>query len=105
VSHLLDLTQAQRAHLAIAEADTRRLTRLISTAHTIGLRVDQWLTAAALAAGIADQVQQIADRAPDAHGREPWATSARLIRDTAARFELWADLAHRQQQVAGSDAA
>jgi hypothetical protein len=105
VSHLIDLTEAQRVHLAVAEADTGRLTRLIRTARTTGLRVDQWLTAAALATGIADQVQQIADHSPDKYGREPWATSARLIRDTAARFELWAELTHSEQHPAGSDAA
>jgi len=93
VSHLHELTDDQRAHLAVAEADTARLTRLIRTARTGGLPAHQWLTAVTLAAGIADRAQHIADLAPVAAARQPWATSARLIRDTAARFELWAHLA------------
>ena len=104
MSHPFTLTQPQRAHLAVAEADTERLTPLLRRANTTSLTTFEWLTAAALATSIADQLEQVADLAVDEPGRQPWTTSARLVRDTAARFELWADLAHSQELVVSRDA-
>ncbi|MFC0431094.1 hypothetical protein [Kutzneria buriramensis] len=94
MSHPLVLTDQQRAHLAVAEADTARLVELVRDARTAGLTGLQWQTASSLASGIADQAQRIADLAAgDRIAGRVWATCARLLRDTAARFELWADLA------------
>ncbi|KAA2245891.1 hypothetical protein F0L68_41130 [Solihabitans fulvus] len=99
MSHLLVLTDQQRVHLAVAEADTARLVELLRDARTQGLTGLQWQVASSLACGVADQAQRIADLAADGAGRV-WGTCARLLRDTAARFELWADLAE-----VGSDAS
>ena len=93
MSHLLVLTDQQRAHLAVAEADSARLVELVRDARTTGLTGLQWQTASSLASGIADQMQRTADLAVDEVAGSVWATCARLARDTAARFELWADLA------------
>jgi hypothetical protein len=98
VSHLLVLTDQQRTHLAIAEADTARLAELARDARTTGLTGLQWQTASSLASGIADQAQRIADLAADEFAGRVWVACARQLRDTAARFELWADLA----EVAGA---
>lgn len=105
MSHPFALTQPQRTHLGVAEADTERLTPLLRRANTSSLTTFEWLTAAALATSIADQMEQVADLAVDEPGRHLWTTSARLVRDTAARFELWADLAHSQELAGSSDAA
>ena len=99
MSHLPELNEDQRIFLGAADADAARLSTLLAPARTTGLTGHQWLTAAALAAGIADQVAWLAEAADTTAGREPWATSARLIRDTATRFELWAELAETTDEL------
>jgi hypothetical protein len=102
VSHPLDLSDEQRAHLSIAEADTARLNLVLRDLRAGGLTGHQWQVAACLASAVADQVQQIADLGGRA-GRT-WVTTARLLRESAARFELRADLADVAAEVS-SDAA
>lgn len=107
MSHLLVLTDPQRAHLAIAEADAARLAGLVREARTAGLTGLRWQAASSLASAIADQLQRIADLAVNEAAGRVWATCARLLRESAARFELWADLADVAAEATGmgSDAA
>ncbi len=94
------LTPAQRQHLAIATAEGAVLARVIYASRNgatfTGL---QWLSAASTAAAIAAQYEQIAVLAPTQASRDLWTKGARTLRDTVARFELWAELAE-----VGSDA-
>lgn len=106
MSHSLVLSNEQRAHLSLAEADTARLTELLRDVQPGGLSGHQWQVAACLAAAAADQVRQVAEHA-EAGAGGTWATTARLLRESAARFELWADLADVEADITGvsSDAA
>jgi len=101
LSHSLTLSDEQRAHLSVAEVDTARLNMLLRDVHFAGgLSGHQWQVAACLASAAADQVQRVAELAgPDA-GRT-WATTARLLRESAARFELASDLADVTAELAG----
>lgn len=101
MSHSLALSDEQRAHLSIAESDTARLNQLLRNVSTAGgLSGHQWQVAACLASAAADQVQQVAELAAPGAGRT-WATTARLLRESAARFELWSGLADVAAELAG----
>lgn len=100
MSHHHPLTPIQRQHLAIATAEGAVLVRAIHDSRngaTFGAL--QWLSAASTAAAIAVQYEQIAVLATTQADRDLWTKGARTLRDTVARFELWAELAE-----AGSDA-
>ena len=99
MSHSLDLSDEQRAHLEIAAADTVRLVRLVRGARA-GLSGHEWQVAACLASAVADQVQRVAALTEGAAGRS-WATMARLLRESAARFELWSGLADAAADAPG----
>lgn len=92
MSHLLALSDEQRAHLQIAETDTARLNQLLREDRKAGLSGHQWQIAACLASAAADQVQRVAELSGASVGRT-WATMARLLRESAARFELASALA------------
>lgn len=100
MSHSLALSDEQRAHLSIAEADTARLNQLLRTVPAAGLSGHQCQLAACLLSAVADQVQQVAELAEPAAGRT-WATTARLLRESAARYELWSGLADVAAELAG----
>jgi hypothetical protein len=93
VSHSLDLTDQQRAHLVLAELEFGRLTPLLSAARIAGLSGHQWQIASCLASAVADQAQRIAQLATSGPAGAVWAAIARRLRDAAARFEVEADLA------------
>ena len=97
MSHQLAVSDAQRVHLAVAEADAAKLTRALRSRRTRPFTTAQWLATASLAAAVADQLDQGADLAARENDRWVWSTSARLVRDTGARFELWASLADSEQ--------
>lgn len=106
MSHSLDLSDEQRAHLVVAEADTARLNQLLCH-QAAGLTGHEWQIAACLASAAAEQVQVVADLAGGGDGGM-WAITARLLRESAARFEVWADLADVSADATGgvnSDAA
>lgn len=93
MSHSSELTDQQRAHLALAECEFARLTPLLSTARIAGLSGHQWQIASCLASAVADQAQRIAQLATAGPAGAVWAAIAERLRDAAARFEVAADLA------------
>ncbi|MFI5614697.1 hypothetical protein [Amycolatopsis sp. NPDC051903] len=99
MSHSLALSDEQRAHLSIAEADTARLNQLLRTVDAVVVTGHEWQVAAGLASAAAVHVQRVAALAEPGAGRT-WATTARLLRDSAARFELWSGLADVAAELA-----
>lgn len=93
MSHSPDLTDQQRAHLALAEHEFARLTPLLATARIAGLSGHQWQIASCLASAVADQAQRIAQLATSDQAGAVWTAIAERLRDAAARFEVAADLA------------
>lgn len=102
MSHPFALSDEQRAHLSIAEADTVRLIRLLRNQES-GLTGYEWQLAADLASSAAGQMQKVAQLADPVAGRM-WSTSARLLRQSAARFELWSGLADAAAEVSADGA-
>lgn len=94
------LSSAQRRHLIIANVDAAKLTRTLWLIRdNVALAGVQWLAGAAAATAVADQLDQIAALATTPADCELWARSARLVHDTAARFELCAELADTEHEV------
>jgi hypothetical protein len=104
VSHLLNLTDQQRVHLALAEHEFARLTPLLAQAQVADLPGHQWQIASSLASAVADQAQRIADLAAAPAGRATWATIACRLQDAAARYELAADLADITAELVAASA-
>ena len=98
MSHSFALSDEQRAHLSIAEADTARMIRLLRNQES-GLTGYEWQLVAGLASSAAVQVQKVAQLAEPGASRT-WATSARLLHEAAARFELWSCLADIEAEPA-----
>lgn len=94
MSHSTLFNDAQQRHLALAEADVRALHRQLRPYRAgLGLSHLDWLTAAALATSVADQLDQVVALADHPSTVTSWAQAARRVRDTAARHELAAALA------------
>lgn len=96
------LNDAQRAHLAMAEHDSAALGQLIAATHGTIAPVPalRWLAGAAIAAGLAEQLTVVAELADTDTGARLWRFAAARVRDTAARFELWAELAEVDDRAA-----
>lgn len=104
MSHLPNLTDQQRVHLALAEWEFARLTPLLAQAQATALSGHQWQVASSLASAVADQAQRIADLAVAPAGRLTWAAIARRLQDAAARYELAADLADIAAELVATSA-
>ncbi|SFW11597.1 hypothetical protein [Amycolatopsis australiensis] len=91
-------SDAQRARLALAEADWANLARFEATTRDPDrpLTALQWLAGAALAAAVAEHFTALAAMTTGTAGARMWAEEATRLRDTAARYELAATLAEPQ---------
>jgi hypothetical protein len=100
VSHprpLLTLNDAQWQRLQLAQIHSATLSRFIAITHdtTEPVTALDWLAGASSAAGLADQLTIVAALADTETSTRFWNTAADRVRDTAARFELWATLAEQ----------